>query len=612
MDQDDVCRAESECTPGGYAGVEDSEREAVDTRTKRPRRTRKRRGPRMPPQFCVSEDDEPPKMYELTATGERVALTNFIPRFDCDVRIQDVETNTVFEGDLETESGRRRFRITAADYADNHGLRARLYEVGGATIQVLCLMDKLRQAVSALSNPRQIEVTKHFGMNADGSSYLVPGGCVSANGFERTSGGGSFINVDLRDEEKARHLRLGSEGPDKIAKVRHHIINEFVRLQPAVITLSCLAFVALAVLHRFSGRAWRFVLWLVGPTGAGKSFLARLIQCFFGDFLQPDAIATWGATVNFLERQGYYFRDCVYLVDDYKRGTCKPDQVVKLIHRYADGTSRGRLKRDASTNRSWPIRGMLLSTGEELPEHRSSLVARCIPIRVPHGEKNIKLGHKCMDMANLYPAFTASFLHYVFRNDIVAKFKNMVDQEERSFYHHLLAGRPNDARIASNFGMLMAAFEVMAEYLSDIWKEKGQTNVNQYRRDLRHLAMSGTGDVSGERASVVFMDTLRSLLEAGEVVVESAGYGDTKRTIVGKIRQDDPEAVYIFTRLALREVAQTLSRANLPPLDAGERSLVQQLREDGVVLQQRTRQMRLDGSAHRVLRLKRSCLFSHT
>src|SRR5262249_39745360 len=155
---------------------------------------------------------------------------------------------------------------------------------------------------------------------------------------------------------------------------------------------------AAAVLYPFAKGAGRFALWLVGLTGSGKSFAAKLFANFFGDFpLESASFTTWGATGNFIQRQGYFFKDALYLVDDYKPELVKNQQeVVKVLQAYADNTARGRLRADATANVLRPIRGLMVCTGEDVPDQHASAVARSVIVKVPQQAKNLVAGNRCL------------------------------------------------------------------------------------------------------------------------------------------------------------------------------------------------------------------------
>src|SRR5262249_28543264 len=158
--------------------------------------------------------------------------------------------------------------------------------------------------------------------------------------------------------------------PEKLREVKRHVVEDLLRLHDRRVTYTLLAAVALAVLMRFAGDAYgQFALWLVGLTGSGKSTLARLFQSFFCRFPASMGLASWISTPNFLERQGYFFANAIYAVDDYKPGVCKREHVVRILQANADRNFRGRLRSDATPNTCRWSRGLMLCTGEDVPEH---------------------------------------------------------------------------------------------------------------------------------------------------------------------------------------------------------------------------------------------------
>src|SRR5262249_50782595 len=185
-------------------------------------------------------------------------------------------------------------------------------------------------------------------------------------------------------------------------------------LHDSIVTHTLLGATAAALLYPFAKGAGRFALWLVGRTGAGKSFVAKLFSNFFGNFPVSSApFTTWSATPNYVQRQGYFFKDALYLVDDYKPEVVQPYQVVRVLQTYADNTARGRLKADATANGLRPIRGLLVCTGEDVPEHNASAVARSVIVRVPQQAKNVRAGTRCLAECQNYSGVMADFIRWL-------------------------------------------------------------------------------------------------------------------------------------------------------------------------------------------------------
>src|SRR5262249_38312027 len=160
--------------------------------------------------------------------------------------------------------------------------------------------------------PSKTTTTTNFGWNKDGTCYRVPGGDITADGFQPAADDDG-MRVDLDGESLACRLDLHAHPPEKLREVKRHVVEDLLRLHDRRVTYTLLAAVALAVLMRFAGDAYgQFALWLVGLTGSGKSTLARLFQSFFGRFPASMGLASWISTPNFLERQGYFFANAIY------------------------------------------------------------------------------------------------------------------------------------------------------------------------------------------------------------------------------------------------------------------------------------------------------------
>ena len=126
---------------------------------------------------------------------------------------------------------------------------------------------------------------------------------------------------------------------------------------------------------------WRAVLGrcdtslhLVGSTGAGKTELVALAQQHFGAGMDSRNLpGSWMSTDNALEAQAFVAKDALLVVDDF----CPTGSqyAIQLLHRKADrlfrgqdnAAGRGRLRADGTPRPTKPPRGMVLSTGEDVP-----------------------------------------------------------------------------------------------------------------------------------------------------------------------------------------------------------------------------------------------------
>jgi hypothetical protein len=520
-------------------------------------------------------------------------LTNFSLLIDEEIdTIDGLDKGKLFRGKLTLFGKTHPFEIDANDYADNQKFKAAIVSTAGARAVIQGKMDTMREAISHLSwqpgvrEPVCRKVTRDFGWNQEANEYLVPSGRITASGFVPV-GDAAELRVELDSEELAKHLDLQPlPSQAELRRVKKHIVDDLLTIHSSRVTYSLLAAVATAILRPFSPDAAPFALWLLGLTGAGKSFAAKLFMNFFGSFpVSSGHFAGWASTVNYLQRQGYFFKDALYLVDDYKPEVVQHYQAVRLLQNYSDCTGRGRLKVDATTNTSRPIRGLLLCSGEDLPEHTSSAIARTIVIDVPQQDKSLARGSRCQAECRNYAGVTADFIRHVLAEKRQRVFAKRV-VKLRDYYYKGISGEQNDSRIANNFAMLGAAFVEIATYLRDVWPGWKDARRQFLTKDLVAIRDEMVCTVKEQQPSLVFWDVLGGLIEHKAISLSS--YGNDKGVIIGKpfspgagISAAKPDLVYISTDLALGEVNKCLRAQGRPELKISLPTLLGQLRQEG-------------------------------
>jgi hypothetical protein len=555
-------------------------------------------------------------------------LTNFVLMLDEDIEVQDdIESGREFAGKLTSASGTSAFRIPAADYADNGKLKAALFAAGGCELVIHANMDELRRAISTISKEaggvRRRKLTTNFGWTPDKKAFLTPDLLIRKDGFEVLDEK-SELRVDLGSETPACNLGLKCLEGNELLRVKWHIVTDLLALNERTVTHTLLGATAAAVLYPFARGAGRFALWLVGLTGSGKSFAAKFFSNFFGNFpLESNAFTTWSATGNFIQRSGYFFKDCLYLVDDYKPELVKyPQEVVRVLQAYADNTARGRLRSDATANVLRPIRGLLVCTGEDIPEHHASAVARSVIVKVPQQAKNLVAGNRCKSEYQNYSGVMADFIRWLLAENRCDGFAQRFSQLQERYYNDV-AGQQNDIRVATNLALLGAAFEKFAEYLGDVW-DGWQAAVTKFlEEDLVAIRDSMLGEAKEQQASEVFLRTLAELIRFNHVRIEGLpGQRDAEhKPLVGRVVGTRPapgvtvtagpnqDRMEICTSLTMAQVNACLRQQGRQELRITESALLRQLQEDGKLLDQNgerlavgaelTRRVRLDGGGQK-------------
>ena len=318
---------------------------------------------------------------------------------------------------------------------------------------------------------------------------------------------------------------------------------------------------------------------------------------------------SWGSTPKRIQHEGYYFRDTMYVVDDYKPEHCKPGEATWVLQGYADAAARSRLRRDATAAESREIRGLLLCTGEDVPDHSASATARIIKIPYPKAEIDLVRGRRCQQQCQHYSGLMADFIRHLLANDRPAAFVARVAALQDQFCQ-AAKGHENIVRVAGNFALLAAAFEEMAEYLKDVWPGADDAKRAFVEQHIPALRGATLNDVHEQKASCVFLSTLGMLVKQGSVLIRGLqveGATPTTATPIGKRvlqaracpaatapasggrvgapREPQQEPVLeIWTTAAFAEVQQSLRQQARPPIAVTLPALLQQLREDGVLL----------------------------
>lgn len=295
-------------------------------------------------------------------------------------------------------------RFTAMNWpTENLGASAILYPGQG-------IKDRARCAVQMLSGevPRRTVYT-HLGWRniADQWVYLHGVGAIASKAPV-------FASVDLPGPLQHYALPQPPTG-DELRKAVHASMA-ILDLAPDVVTVPVwlAAWCATLITADFS-------ILLCGPTGGGKTELAALAQQHFGAGLDARHLpANWSSTSNSLEALAFAAKDALLVVDDFAPGGTAAD--IARFHRDADRllraqgnqAGRGRLTSDARLRPGRPPRGLILSTGEDVPRGHS-VRARALIVELPPGGMNWTRLGDCQRAGadGVYATAMAGFIRWI-------------------------------------------------------------------------------------------------------------------------------------------------------------------------------------------------------
>jgi hypothetical protein len=276
--------------------------------------------------------------------------------------------------------------------------------------------DHLRAAIELLSRDRQRRTLyTHSGWRRVGGSWIYLHGA----GAVGPVGPVAEIEVCLPDSLGGFVLPRPPEGEALAAAVR----ASFALLDGLV--ADRLAFPLLGAVYRAAlGEAPGPIdlsLYLAGPHGVGKSELAALAQQHFGAFLDARHLpGSWSSTGNALEGLAFAAKDALFAVDDYApRGAVSDRQRLerdadRLLRAQGNRSGRQRMRPDASQRPPKPPRGLILSTGEDVPPGQS-LRGRMLVLEISPGDVPLSrlTPYQHAAAAGLNAQAMAGFIHWL-------------------------------------------------------------------------------------------------------------------------------------------------------------------------------------------------------
>lgn len=354
------------------------------------------------------------------------------------------------------------FSVSMDDFSSGF-LMNRIYDAAGSAPILYGGVKDLRIGTQELS-PKDIPIKTisiSTGVTPDGN-FLYPGMLITPEGIDNRPD----IEVDLSTGNLAKKIGFLPPDPDRLTDLGRHLLDDLLQLKNHSVTYPLMGHIALSPFSSWvasgSGKQ-KPAMHLHGPSGGGKTFLASLAGSFFGDFA---GLASWSFTANSIEVEGYYFRDTIFIIDDFKEATVNSLKMTRIIQNHADNQGRARLNSKLDIVRPYFIRGLLLSTGEDFV-NVESVSGRTILIEV-EPEQNSAAGQSCLTRRREYRMFLPGLIRGVISDpNWKDRFKRFVDEKTQGYLQEA-SGIANGFRIASNWALNALGFDLFVGHLLDL------------------------------------------------------------------------------------------------------------------------------------------------
>ncbi len=541
-----------------------------------------------------------------TADGDVIPihLANFHAKIVGDVTEENgLESRRLFELEASLNGAIHTFDVRVERFASMSWVTENL---GPKAIVVAGMggKDLLREAVQTMSD-EDIECRKVHTCTGwillESGKYLY----VCANG---AIGSGGFIDgIEVRVDPPLDMFTLPSppEGPELVAAVRTSL-GILDGLAPDEVIFPIYAGIWTPLVHS-NGQS----IHIAGGTGQKKTELASLAQSHFGAGMDAHNLpASWASTGNYLETLGFYAKDALLVVDDFcPAGTSADVQRLnrdadRLIRGQANSRGRGRLRADGERQAALYPRGLILSTGEELPGGHS-LRARLFTVDVPQDSVDLLKLTECQANRDAFSKALSGFVEWLASRLPGVR---MEFQSNSKATRDLLNGDVSHGRTASLTGELLAGLQVFLRFCIEI----GGITEDEFNRLMGRasvamikVARNQFGYLQDAEPAMMFVEQLGAALRSGGIHLVDRKTGsfpapkDLARAAgwryqqggnagwkpcgpqVGWIDTED-KAVYLDPKVAFSEVVRSAGDASCR-INVGDRTLWKALAERGLI-----------------------------
>ena len=442
-------------------------------------------------------------------------------------------------------------------------------------------------------------ITTSMGFNHQGV-YLAPGMLISAQGINLAP----EIDLDLSEGNFSRHLGFLPPVPEHVLNLLHHLHGDFLQLKGHNVTYPLMGHIVLSAFASRIGEIGKqkAVMHMQGPSGSGKTFMGNLAASFYGSF--NDRPLPWTSTANAIESEGFYFRDALFFIDDFKTAIVDSEKIVRIIQNSANSQGRARLSSGGGYKLTpmRGVRGLILSTGEDFISDVESVVGRTILISVEPGQ-NLDDGANCWRRRGEYRMLIPGLLQWLLSQpDWQARFQADVDQLTERLREQV-AALSNGTRVASNWALNAFGFGLFVQFslqLGVITDEQSAEMLAEYKKIMMEHISAHAERLQVQEPTEIFFRVLSQKFATGAARV--IGLTDQNGgKLLGKLRDSgnivclfpDPTLEVIhghfrslgqrlpFSKDTLREA---LSRADLL-IRSGPGRVTHQVRVDGSRLQ---------------------------
>jgi hypothetical protein len=297
-----------------------------------------------------------------------VPITNFNAQITADVMLDDgTETSRLFEIEASLRGAKGSVSRGSVPSSRFSSMQWGTELLGARAIIYPGMTEHARCAVQSLS-PDIVERLEfaHTGWRNFGGEwrYLHSGGAVGKTGAHPAA---------VRLPNALRHFELPEPPQGEGRREALRCSLQALEIAPLDVTAPIIGAAYAAVLGGND-----FSIHVAGPTGVGKSELAAIVQQHFGARFDARHLpAAWSSTSNANEAVAHVMKDAACVVDDFAPSGTSQDvarynrDADRLFRAQGNNAGRQRMRSDTTLRAAKSPRGVIVSTGEDVPRGES-------------------------------------------------------------------------------------------------------------------------------------------------------------------------------------------------------------------------------------------------
>lgn len=390
------------------------------------------------------------------------------------------------------------------------------------------------------------------------------------------------IEVDLRDRLAQYRLPTKIDAIDKIEAIKTSFSFIEDGFGKDSIMYSLFAAMYGAPLSTIIDPA--FTLFLHGHSGSFKSVISALAISHFGKFTYTTMPASWEYTANRLGLEMFICKDIPLVIDDWAPGATiaaqkeMENKIAIVLRAQGNKIGRGRLNPDSTAKDSYTPRGLVVTSGEQLPSGESN-TARMFVLDIEPGDISVPMLNIAQSESDKYRYSMAYYILWVADNwGTLSKVIKDVWIESRDTA--IDAGL--HLRLPASVAWLYTGMSMALDFSLDNKAMKD----SEYKEIKNHcwsvlcdLAKRQGARVDDERPAIRFVEAFKSLLTQGRLVVIDKSYDglndicdpETREPLPRQLKTgetfigwDDPEFFYLIPKIAYQLISEFYNKSGQP------------------------------------------------